>query len=87
MRWEGGKGWRLVRWEGGEGGRLMRWQGRKGGRMVRQKGGRYLVLFKDVGHKMSPRFHHFVSDVNQGNEGVGWVEDFLVWLQGWKDSP
>ena len=28
---------------------------------------------------MSPRFHLFVSDVNQGNEGVGWVQDFLVW--------
>ena len=36
---------------------------------------------------MSPRFHLFVSYVNQGNEGVGWVQDLLAWLQGWKDSP
>ena len=54
---------------------------------MRQKGGRYLVLFKSGGHKMSPKFHLFVSDVNQGNEGVGWVQDFLAWPQGWKDSP
>ena len=55
--------------------------------MVRQKGGRYLVLFKDGGHKVSPKFHLFVSDANQGNEGLGWVQDFLAWLQGWKNSP
>ena len=52
-------------------GRVVRWQGGKGGRMVRQKGGRYLDLFKDWGHKMSPRVHLFISDVNQRNEGVG----------------
>ena len=38
------------------------------------------------GDKMSPRFYLFGSDVNQGNEGVGWVQDFLVWSQGYKDS-
>ena len=38
---------------------------------MRQKGGSYLVLFKGGGHKMSPRFHLFVYDVSQGNEGVG----------------
>ena len=64
-----------------------RWQGGKGGRMVRQKFVRHLVLFKDGGHKMNPRFYLFVSDVNQGKKGVGWVQDFLPWLQGWKDSP
>ena len=53
---------------------------------MRQKGGRCLVLFKGGAHKMNPRFHLFVSDVNQGKEGVGWVQDFFVWLQGWKDS-
>ena len=31
---------------------------------------RYLVFFKVGRHKMSSRFHLFVSDVNQGNEGV-----------------
>ena len=98
VRWEGGKGRRLVRWEGGEGGTVVRWQdgkggkvvtwqGEKGGRMVRQKSGSYLVLFKDRGHKISPRFHLFVSDVNQRNKGVRWVQDFLPWPQGWKNSP
>ena len=28
----------------------------------------YLVLFKNAGRKMSPRFHLFLSDVNQGNK-------------------
>ena len=27
-----------------------------------------LVLFKNAGRKVSPRFHLFVSDVNQGNK-------------------
>ena len=53
---------------------------------LRQKGGRYLVLFKDDGHKVSPRFHLFVSDVNQAREGVEWVPNFLAGLQEWKDS-
>ena len=36
---------------------------------------------------MSPRFHLFVSDVDQQqNKGAGWVQDYLVWPQGWKDS-
>ena len=63
---------------------MARWER---GKMVRQKGGRYLVLFKGGGHKMSPRFHLFVSDVNQWNEEVRWVQDFLAWPQGWKDFP
>ena len=83
-RWEGG---RVVRWESGKGGRVVRWQGRKRWRMVRQVSEKYLVLFKGGGHKMSRRFHLFISDFNQGNEGVGWVRDFLARLQGWKDSP
>ena len=87
MRWESEECGRAVRWQGGKGGKVVRWQGEKGGRMVRQKVERYLVLFKDGGHKMSPRFHLFVSNVNQGNEGVGWVQDFLAWPQGWKYSP
>ena len=36
---------------------------------------------------VSPRFHRFVFDVNQGNEEAGLVQDFLVWPQGWKDIP
>ena len=64
----------------------MRWQGGKDGNMVRQKGGKYLVLFKGGGQKMSLRFHLFAS-VNQGNKGMEWVQDFLAWPRGWKDSP
>ena len=87
MRWESEECGRAVRWQGGKGGKVVRWQGEKGGRMVRQKVERYLVLFKDGGHKMSPRFHLFVSDVNQGNKRVVWVQDFLAWPQGWKNCP
>ena len=66
MRWESEK---VVRWEGGKGGRM------------RQKGRRYLVLLKGGGHKICLRFHLLVSDVNQGNKGVEWVQDFLAWPQ------
>ena len=59
-----------MRWEDGEGERVMRWQGGTGGRMVWWESGRFLVLFKGGKHRMSPRFYLFVSDVNQGNEGV-----------------
>ena len=34
--------------------------------------------------------HLFVSDVNQGNEDFeckNWVQNFLVWPQGWKGFP
>ena len=32
----------------------------------------FLVLFKDVGgRRVSPRFHLFVYDINQGNEEAG----------------
>ena len=42
-----------MKWEGGKGAKVVRLQGGKGGRMVRQKGGRYLVLFKGGGHNLS----------------------------------
>ena len=35
-----------------------------------------LVLFKDGGRRVSPRFNIFVSDVNQCNKEVGWVQRF-----------
>ena len=39
-------------------------------------------------HRVSPRFHLFDSDVDQQwNEGVGEVQDYLAWPEGWKDSP
>ena len=38
----------------------------------------FLVLFKDEGRRVSPRFHVLVSDVNQGNKETEWVHDFLT---------
>ena len=37
---------------GGEG-------GGEGGRVIRWKGGKFLILFKDVGRRVSQRFHCF----------------------------
>ena len=37
-----------------------------------------LFLFKDWGYRVSPKFHLFISDVNQRNEEVGRVQDFLA---------
>ena len=35
-----------MRWQAGKGGKIMRLQGGKAGRVVSQEGGRYLILFK-----------------------------------------
>ena len=37
-----------------------------------------LILFKDGGRRVSPRFHLFVPYVNQGKEETAWVQDFLA---------
>ena len=37
----------------------------------------FLVLLKDGGPSVSPRFPLFVSDVNQGNKEAVRVQDFL----------
>ena len=79
VRWQVGKAERVARWQGGKGGRAVGWQG--GG-----EGGRFLVLFKGGGYRVSPRFHLIVSDVNQRNEEAVWVQDFLAWPLGWKNS-
>ena len=36
-----------MRWQVGKGGRIVRWQGGKGERVVRWQGGRFLVLFEN----------------------------------------
>ena len=71
--WQGGKGAaRVARWQGGKGARVVRWQGGNGGRVMKWQGGRFLVLFKSGEHRVSPRFHLFVSDVDHPQkEGVG----------------
>ena len=48
---------------------------------------RFWFFFKGRRYRVSLKFHIFVSDVNQGNQEVGWVHDYLAWDQGWKDSP
>ena len=84
----------MARWEMMESEKVGKVGERKGGsgkvgkvvELQGGKGGRFLVLFKSEGRRVSPRLHIFVSDVNQGNDGVGWVQDFLAWPQGWKES-
>ena len=36
------------------------------------EGGMFLVLFKDGGCRVIPKFHLCVFDVNQGNKRSGW---------------
>ena len=48
----------------------MRWNGQKDGRVVKWQGGRFTVLFTGGGRRVRPRFHRFVSDANQQNEGA-----------------
>ena len=63
MKWQigNGKGWVVKMWQGGKGRKVVKWQG-----------GSFLVLLKSGEHRVSPRFHLFVSDVDQlQNEGVG----------------
>ena len=57
MRWQVGKGKRVVRWQVVKGKRVVRWQGGKGRRAVRWQGGRFFVLFMGEGRRLSPRFH------------------------------
>ena len=51
---------------------------RKSGRVGRSKGGRFLVLFKRERRRLDSRFYLFVYDVDQGNEGMEWILDFLA---------
>ena len=41
-----------------------------------------LVIFK--GGMQGPRFHLFISDVNQRKEGAGHVQDILAWRRDGK---
>ena len=76
MTWQVGKDgegrWVVKRWQGRIGATVARWQSGEGRRAVKYQGGRFLVLFKDGGHKVSPILHLFVSDVDQQrNKGAG----------------
>ena len=96
VRWQGGKGGRIVRchsrrggkvvrWQFGKGvwrGGGVRWQGRKDWRVVRWEDGRFPVLFTCGGRRVRPRFHLFVSDADQRNERAWCVQDILEILNG-----
>ena len=45
------------KWQGRRDGRVVRWQVEKGGRVVKWQGGRFLVVFKGGGRRVTPRFH------------------------------
>ena len=56
--------------------------------MVKWQGGRFPALFKSRGHRVRPRFHLFISDVNQQwKKGAGWAQDHLAWPKEWEYSP
>ena len=91
-RWEDNEVGRSKKWEGSEVASWERWDGSEVARWKSWESSvvvewRFLVLFKCGGRRMGRRFHLFISGVNQRNVGAGCVQDFLVWPQGWKDSP
>ena len=78
--WQGWRGWRAVTWQVGKGGggggggseEVARWERCKDSEVAKWQGGRFLVLFKSGGHRVSHRLHLFVSDVDQQqNKGAG----------------
>ena len=77
--WWGDKVWNMGEQKGGKVEKVGEWWG--------EKGGRFLVLFKSGGRRMSSRFHLFVYNINQGNERKRWVQDFITWPHWWKDFP
>ena len=69
--WKGGDV-RVVRWErrvGSKVGKVGGKWGDKVGEWWGGKDGRFLVLFKSGGRRVSSRFHLFVYDVRQGTKG------------------
>ena len=75
-RWENSEVARLQRWEGSE---VVRWERWETSEVARSK---VLVIFK--GGMQGPRFHLFISDVNQRKEGAGHVQDILAWRRDGK---
>ena len=65
-RWEDSEVARSGKWECSELARWGKWESSEEAR------GRFLVLLKDGGRRVNPRFHLFVSDVDRSEE-AGWV--------------
>ena len=95
VRWQGGKGGRIVRCHSRRGGKVVRWQfgkgvWRGGSEMARQERlessevARWEIpCFIHVwGRRVRPRFHLFVSNTDQRNEGAWCVQDILEILNG-----
>ena len=66
----------MASWKNG---RVGRWQYGKGGRVVRWQGGRFLGFNQAWGCRVSLKFHLFVSNVSEQNEGAQCAQDFLAW--------
>ena len=48
---------------------------------MKWQGERFLVVFNGGECRVTPRFHLFVSDADQLNDGAGWVQDDFAWPQ------
>ena len=73
MWWHRQKVGNVERWQfkkGGGWGGVVRSHNMKDVRVVNWRGGRFPVLLKGGGRKVRRRFHIFVSDANQRNEGA-----------------
>ena len=78
VKWEWLKGSEMARWKGSEVVRWRRWESSEVVRLERWEDGRFLILIKGGGSRVSSRFQLFVFGVNLRNEGVGWAQDFLA---------
>ena len=65
VRWQSGKGGRIVRWHAQRGGNVMRWQFGKGARVVSREGGMEfedkIVLYCSKEAKCKQRFTAAIS--------------------------
>ena len=86
VSWEGGKGGEGRGWGGGKGwesSKLARWKSWESSEVVRWE---VPCCIKGWGTQVNSKFHLFVSDVDQKNDGAGWVQHDILWQQRWKES-
>ena len=65
---------KVVRWQNKIGGSTVRWQEEKSKRVVRWECGKFIVLFKGRGRRVSTKFYLCIFDVNQQKEVPGEIE-------------